>query len=79
MVGLVLDAERCLQQDDGRVLVTGRSLTAKLQLLQQQQPQLDAIEQELSSVEDNIPITFTKVRRHTHHHHKGNKTYSLLS
>uniref|UniRef100_A0A2P2I8R0 E3 ubiquitin-protein ligase TRIM23-like n=1 Tax=Hirondellea gigas TaxID=1518452 RepID=A0A2P2I8R0_9CRUS len=63
MVGLVLESERCLQQDDGRVLVAGHSLTSKLQLLQQQQPQLDAIDLELSTVQDNIPITFTKDNR----------------
>ncbi|KAF2347772.1 Small GTP-binding protein domain [Trinorchestia longiramus] len=63
MVGLVLESERCLQQDDGRVLVGGRNLTAKLQLLQQQQPQLEAIEHGLGTVEDNIPITFTKDNR----------------
>ncbi|KAA0186067.1 hypothetical protein HAZT_HAZT008402 [Hyalella azteca] len=63
MVGLVLESERCLQQDDGRVLVTGRPLIAKLQLLQQQQPQLEAIEESLGTIEDNIPFTFTKDNR----------------
>ena len=61
MVGLVLESERCLQHDDGRVLVTGRGLTSRLRLLEHQQPHLQALEQGLTSIQDNIPITFTKV------------------
>ena len=61
MVGLVLESERCLHQDDGRVLVAGRSLTTRLQVMEQQQPQLHAIDQGLAAIQDSIPITFTKV------------------
>ena len=61
MVSVVIDSERAMQQDDGRLILASRDLTARLAHVTTQEQQLAQL---VSLVPDSsLPITFTKDNR----------------
>lgn len=61
MVGVVVDGERAVQQDDGRLVMSAHDLTSRLAQVTSQEQQLAAL---TNCVPDPaIPITFTKDNR----------------
>lgn len=64
MVTVVVDGERAIQQDDGRLIMASQDLSARLAHVTSQEQQLANL---ASLVPDPaIPITFTKVIIITH-------------
>lgn len=61
MVAVVVDGERAVQQDDGRVVGAGRELCARLAALTTQEQQLAHLS--ALAPDPSIPITFTKVHK----------------
>ncbi|KAK4298429.1 hypothetical protein Pmani_029221 [Petrolisthes manimaculis] len=61
MVAVVVDGERAVQQDDGRVVGAGRELCARLAALTTQEQQLAHLS--TLAPDPSIPITFTKDNR----------------
>lgn len=65
MVAVVVDGERAVQHDDGRLIMAFRDLSARMAHVTSQEQQLAQL---LALAPDPaIPITFTKVRGRTHY------------
>ena len=59
MVSVVLDGERVLQQDDGRIIMASEDLSSRINQVSSQEQQMAQITS--LSPDPAIPITFTKV------------------